>query len=310
MAAPRVYRWDDGNAPVARGERRSMCDILYACLVTGYGTKPGAGWTRPFVNATFDKAVFRNNPVAGTGLYLQVDGAGAPNAYTSLLQGYEVMTSESTGLMPFNAAAASGLTSSAAGSTARPWVLVADDRFFWFVCWSSITTTPTAANVSVSAGFFGDVVPWKTPDPYGCALVFATLNGSYGVAYGSHLAAATYGTSGFAMPRKQDGSAGSIVPMAIVGGGPGAASGGAMGGQGVPYSPGGQILLSRPFINEAAAYTMRGWLPGLYCPCHPLAFEQLATINIDGKSFLSLRHNVGGNAAGANYFISLDDWWV
>jgi len=303
MAAPILYRWDDGNAPVARGERRSLCDILYACLVTGYGSKPGAGWTREYVNATFDKAAFRNNPATGTGFFLQVDGAGSTNAFTSKIQGYESMTSESVGLFPFTTVTVYPLkTSDSPGTTARPWVLLADDRAFYFICWPSITTTPGNSNSLKSELFFGDIIKFKPDDAYACLLV--PSDGEYGAYWNLTNPSTAIGSNKF-MPRKSDGVATPYSAALIRGGGPGDDS--APGQNGYPYSAGGPVLISRPHLNEGASYSLRGWVPGFYYPCHTMAFNQLATVTVDGKSFLSIRGYVEGGHMG-NYFISLDDW--
>lgn len=308
MAAPIVYRWDDGNAPVARGERRSLCDILYACLVTGYGSKPGAGWTREYVNATFDKAAFRNNPLTGTGFFLQVDGFGAANAYTPIVQGFEAMTSESDGLFPFNASTQAGPLSNAANTTARPWILMADDRAFYFFCWSTITGTPNNTHWYTTAMFFGDPVSRYPIDPYCCGLVCNGSNGSFGYVYSSDSITGALGGPGFAMPRRATGAVGSILSIPIRGGGPGASA--LMGATGLPYTPGDQILITRPHLNEAEAYSFRGWLPGLYYPCHPSAFTQLQNINSDGKSFINILTRAVNVTGAGNFFISLDDWRI
>lgn len=44
MTAPRIYYYDDPNAPVWTG-LNGFYEMLNACLVTGYGSKPGAGWS-------------------------------------------------------------------------------------------------------------------------------------------------------------------------------------------------------------------------------------------------------------------------
>ena len=306
MAAPIVYRWDDANAPVARGERRSLCDILYACLVTGYGTKPAAGWTREYVNATFDKAAFRNNPATGTGFYLQVDGAGGTYAFQPKTMSYEVMTSESSGLFPFVAAAATKdmWTSSVAGTTARPWVLVADDRAFYLTVWPDITTTPTVSNTNKAEMFFGDPVKWYPSDAYACCLITSNYY-SYGGNYGITTPGSVFGSLYF--PRNIAGAATPIAAALIRGGGPG--SDNIPGGHGLAYTSGDPIMIVRPYINNAAGYTFRGWLPGFYYPCHPNAFGQLAIVTADGKNYLSIRGAIQIGNLG-NYFIALDDWRI
>jgi hypothetical protein len=304
MAAPIVYRWDDTNAPVARGERRSLCDILYACLVTGYGAKAGAGWTREYVNATFDKAAFRNNPATGTGFYLQVDGAGASVASRQKIMGYESMTDESTGLFPFSTAALNELyVSNTADTTARPWVLVADDRFFYFTVWFNITAAPTNSVIIKSDILFGDIVKWYPSDAYACLLdIGPGYNGA-----GLGLTSPSASTSVYPnMPRKISGVAAPVKPAYIRGGGPGATT--IPGQTGLAWNSGDPVLISRPHINNGEAYTFRGWVPGLYYPCHPYtAFSQLATLTIDSKNYLVINGNLNGGYSGG-FFISLDDW--
>jgi hypothetical protein len=304
MAAPIVYRWDDTDAPVARGERRSLCDILYVCLVTGYGAKVGAGWTREYVNGTFDKAAFRNNTVTGTGFYLQVDGAGASVAYKQKIMGYESMTDESTGQFPFSTAALSEFSvSNAANTTARPWVLVADDRFFYFTVWVSITSAPTNSTPNKSDILFGDIVKWYPSDAYACLLdIGHGENGAELKLLTPDIATGFYSV----MPRKISGVASPVKPAFVTGGGPGASQ--YPGSYGLAWNSGDPVLISRPHINNGEAYTLRGWVPGLYYPCHPYtAFSQLTTLTIDSKNYLVINGWIT-NAAIGGFFISLDDW--
>jgi hypothetical protein len=306
MAAPIVYRWDDGNAPVARGERRSLCDILYACLVTGYGSKPGAGWTREFVNATFDKAVFRNNPLTGTGFFLQVDGAGTVNAYTSTVMAYESMTSLNDGLSSFGLTG-TYTTSNAANATARPWVLIADDRAFYLYVWNSITGAPANSSNTAQGLFFGDGVRRDPSDNYFCMFSIGALanRGPIGSLYSPSTAVAS-GNLGFYAPRRSTGVYSPINLALIRGGGPGADV--SAGANGIIYTAGDPILVARPHVSDGVAYSFRGHIPGLYYPCHPNAFGQLATVSAAGKSFLSLRVPI--NVTASNLFIDLADWRI
>lgn len=48
MTAPRFYSWDDDGSPgraLSGNNQDRLKQILVACLVNGYGSKPGAGWT-------------------------------------------------------------------------------------------------------------------------------------------------------------------------------------------------------------------------------------------------------------------------
>jgi hypothetical protein len=304
MAAPIVYRWDDANAPVARGERRSLCDILYACLVTGYGDKPAAGWTREYVNATFDKAVFRNNPVTGTGFYLRIDGASASTAYQAKYEAFESMVDLDSGLLPFYSGTAPQVAlSNAANTTARPWILIADDRFFYFFCWPLNTSAPTTALVNSGALYFGDFVRYSESDAFACILSRSDYTNQGADFNQSSVSQAT--NSYLHVPRKSSGAAGAALVANIRGGGPG--SDAAPGAAGLAYVAGGPLRLSRPYLTDSVAYTLRGWLPGFYNPCHASGLGQLVTHTVDGKSYLSVYGYVNGYSAGT-ILISLDDW--
>jgi|GEM_PF-1583060 uncharacterized membrane protein len=45
MGAPTVYYYDDPGAPVLTNRQDAFYQIILACLVTGYGSKPAAGWS-------------------------------------------------------------------------------------------------------------------------------------------------------------------------------------------------------------------------------------------------------------------------
>ncbi|WP_314775007.1 hypothetical protein [Cardiobacterium hominis] len=51
-----LYLSTDDDAPALTKSNLSL--ILKACLVTGYGSKPGAGWTMPYEDAAASKRVF------------------------------------------------------------------------------------------------------------------------------------------------------------------------------------------------------------------------------------------------------------
>ncbi|MDD4864537.1 MAG: hypothetical protein PHE38_11045 [Alishewanella agri] len=61
-----VYRWDDPGAPqIGNGRASDIINIWQKCLVDGYGDKDPLGWTRPFYDATTQRACYRNNVAAG-----------------------------------------------------------------------------------------------------------------------------------------------------------------------------------------------------------------------------------------------------
>lgn len=67
-----VYRWDDAGAPQLINKTPSeWITILKKCLVEGYGSKAGAGWSIDFEDAAQFKIAFRSSPVDGIGGYVQ-----------------------------------------------------------------------------------------------------------------------------------------------------------------------------------------------------------------------------------------------
>ncbi len=124
----------------------------------------GAGWTKLYTDT--NRAAYKITPSTGTGCVLWVDDTGTTVAR---VRGYEAMTGITTGTGPFPSTAqfASGLwwsKSNAASAVARAWRIVADDRgFFYFV-----KNADTASEHQ--GGYFGDIVPIKSNDPYACVL--------------------------------------------------------------------------------------------------------------------------------------------
>jgi hypothetical protein len=70
-----VYRWDDPGAPQIGSIDLwpGILNILKKCLVEGYGTKSAAGWTVEYEDVPTNKCVFRNDPVDGSGGYVQFE---------------------------------------------------------------------------------------------------------------------------------------------------------------------------------------------------------------------------------------------
>ncbi|WP_445945935.1 hypothetical protein [Shewanella sp.] len=68
-----VYRWDDAGAPqLTKGIKPSeFIDVLKKCLVTGYGSKAGAGWSVAFEDAPNQQIVFRNSTSQASGSFVK-----------------------------------------------------------------------------------------------------------------------------------------------------------------------------------------------------------------------------------------------
>lgn len=135
-----VYRHNDASAPSLTGQVGSLSALLLACLVNGYGSKIAAGWTNPY-NGT-NQAVFR--PGTGVQHYFAINDNAPVAANYAELQGFETMTAWATGTGPFPVTAGTScaiLKSSTADTTARPWVVIADDRSCYF--FADFSHTPT-----------------------------------------------------------------------------------------------------------------------------------------------------------------------
>lgn len=134
MPTTRVYRSTDAGAPVlerliADDAATSMMALFNSCLVAGYGAHAAAGWTRPYKDAT--RAVFKQGGGSGEYLYMLDDTSVTPSPR---FIGYETMSAIDTGTNPYPAAGAytSINYQATAGGIAMPWIIVADDRTFYF----------------------------------------------------------------------------------------------------------------------------------------------------------------------------------
>lgn len=169
-----VYRSTDSGAPVLTGLVGSMIALLDVCLVTGYGSKPAAGWSKPYTGTNL--AVFRQG--GGNLFYLDVDdtSVSAP-ANTAQGIGYEAMTAVGVGTGRFPAVGNQNhLTkSNTADATPRAWVLVADDRTFYLF-------TLAGATAGMYHGHaFGDFYSYVLPsDGYRTMLIGKSLSNPAG----------------------------------------------------------------------------------------------------------------------------------
>ncbi|BCL59975.1 hypothetical protein DGMP_06680 [Desulfomarina profundi] len=292
MGAPKIYRWDDTDAPIGNGARGSLINILKACLVDGYGSKQAAGWTMPFVNAAGSQAAFRNNPTSGTGFFLHVDNESPTDyyQYQNKIQAYESMSDYQTGLGQFNSGTQWYFLPSTVvngDASPRPWLIIADDRCFYLWSWASKTdNTVGAADYQTPFLFFGDIICRDQNDTWGCVLNADASVSLYSNNPWAMYASGTAGSASWRAPRKADGT-GSAWQLAMIhGGGP---CNTPPGNFGLPYTQGGPLYLSRPFFNDGVAYTFRGHLPGLYFPCHSgFPFDNFQELDVDGKTMMAV----------------------
>jgi hypothetical protein len=310
MSAPIVYTSADAGAPVVNTlDHRRINDLLYACLVTGYGSKPAAGWTRPY-DSGYDSA-FRQG--GGNQFYIQINGQLVSNPPVSIgVAGYETMTAISTGTGRFPSSG-NGVWWHGVGSSGapRPWVVVADDRTFYLFLDELFTG-------KYQPLYFGDVYSFKTGDAYRTILV-THLGGSPTWNPGSALH--TYiGTTAYSilMARSHDGVVQSS-PAAMHGDSSCAVEEGDAGSSmrgplAYPHQPDGNIWLAPIYVHQPSSFSLRGKMRGLWHWLHHTSgiadrdtFS--GTGELAGKTFMLLKYANGPPGSGV-FCIETSNTWL
>jgi hypothetical protein len=291
---PILYASTDAGSPVLDGLAGSALTVLRACLVSGYGIKPAAGWTEPFASAG-NIAVFRNTDLECARITDAASGTVAGRECR--VRAYKSMTDLNTGLeeTPSAAQCASGIIwikSQAATSTARPWLVFATSTWFYLFtdvgngAWNLHFAGRTVSRAPGDAHPFG-VIGGQFPD--------ATTSSHFGAKWDG----AALGTAPIAATSLSAGGNAIGYLMRAGAAGPGAvlmklsranavSSSERLGASGVAYpdvvSGGG--IFSRATISDGAN-RLRGYLPGVWAPNHNAPFANNAIVS--GPSSASMR---------------------
>jgi hypothetical protein len=337
-----VYSSKDASAPVMTGVSGSLVAVLDACLVNGYGTKSGAGWTIAYTGT--NERVYKMSPTAGTGNSLFVNDAGPSVPNEAEMTGFEAPTGLGTGSGQFPTAPQISIgigavvcrKSATNDATIRNWTLIADNTCFYLF----VETGDFAAPLATMPFVFGDIFSYKTSDPYRTVIIgrSATNNNSnsfenFGVLAGVSYSPLAITFGGHFMDRHWSGVGGSIpvgkhieqtkLSGTIYGQGGAGYSGTnpiplnnspVVGIGGIspgfvtfnyPNGPDGGLYLSPIWIHHSGA--VRGYLKGLWSPVQPTPLNHNDTYsgtgNLAGKSFLSQSITIGSNSAWQNSFI-------
>ena len=128
-----LYTSADAGAPVLTGAAGTLLALLHACLVTGYGAKAAAGWSRPWLDASGNLAVFKPNDAQD--FFLHINDAGPGAGTYKEARAHCGMTHDGAGNLgtraPQNAGYPNGLfvrKSNTTDATARDWFLYADGK--------------------------------------------------------------------------------------------------------------------------------------------------------------------------------------
>ena len=124
-----------------------------------------AGWQELFAGALSNVIALKPSAVEATGCVLRVDDTATMNAR---VRAFEAMTdvSSGVGLTPLESQVAGGLywpKSSSANATARPWIVIADERGFY------LAVDPTGTG-RYTLTYAGDIASLKSGDAYGYLL--------------------------------------------------------------------------------------------------------------------------------------------
>lgn len=256
--------------------------------------KASAGWTKTYSGT--NKAAYTQG-AGSNGFLLRVDDS---NAQYGLARGYEAMTDVDTGTNPFPTVAqmTNGVffqKSDTASSSARPWVIVANDEVVHFYSQYSAT----ANTGSAGALFFGDVETYKSGDAYH-TMIFGDSSSSAMSAYNTITSFLTTTATAhyFARSYTQTGSSVLVGKHSDYAKNAGA---GTLGGNGIAYpnGPDGGFYLAPVWAHETTSPGhVRGKVPGLWNPCHSRSTLVTAGVNnfdtfsgsgdLAGKTFIVL----------------------
>lgn len=222
-----------------------------------------AGWTKSFTGTNL--AAYKSSDVTATGCLLRVDDTGTFNAR---VVGYETMSDVNTGTgqFPTSAQQSGGLywaKSSAASTAARPWVVFADGKSFYFM------VSQAAASTQYSMYGFGDGLPTKSADAYH-AMLNGDINDPSSASPGnsSNQLGNQAATGGSYSPRSYTQLGSSIVmklafPQFV--GNVAASTGSSSYTLPYPNPADGGLYIAPYYMSESTNGVLRATIPGFYC---------------------------------------------
>lgn len=206
MAQFKIYSWNDSGAPPLNGMSGSLCRILSASLVAGYGDKAPAGWLCPF--SASNVMVFQQP--SGSGFCLRLDDRGSSPLGLSFgwyggttearATGYEAMTSIDTGSGQFPISTQITYGSGSVNirkcfsttnflTASQAWHIIADDRTFYMIMQS------IAGTANYTGWMFGDIYSFQDPDPYKCIIIGRVVESTQGTYNGLDTFSGELGTA-------------------------------------------------------------------------------------------------------------------
>lgn len=314
--AVNIFYSTDTGAPTINGVAGSLYTTLQKCLVTGYGSKSGAGWTNPYTGT--NQGVF-TMASGGTGFsfYINDNTPSIANEATVIAWQSPTGLDTGTGQWPLssqltaiysNTLGTPWRKSESANSTANWWVVAADNNTVYVI----ISTGLVLNGTLLCQGFvFGDLGGVASTDSWACCLQGNRVfnNTSCGNWNFSNVGLGLTDVEGsgqwMAMGPLGIGSSpqyGKYIDSTLQGGVTTQQNGNGSGGNGMghlnnaatfpyPNLADGSLVLSQ--IRIGSNVCVRGHYKGLWAPLQNLPLNHLDTMtvtsgNLSGKSFLAI----------------------
>lgn len=272
-----IYSSFDDSAPQLNGDTGSLVTVLTACLVTGYGSQPAAGWSADYTFTEGSGSTFR--PPSGSRMYLNVDDRGIINGpREAIIRGYETMTSFDSGSGMFPRSGSGGVNEKTGYltvkksntpdiSSSRPWTIAADA--YGMYMWIVDGYAPPVYNQGFT---FGDIYSFKpTTDNYNCLIIGRTLQNSNATSAFDRVGIAGITQPGHWIARSWTGFGGSVgvgkfTDRARICGNY------LSGSNSFPNGPDNALYLAPIYISEVTgsvtSCAIRGKLRGIHAVCH------------------------------------------
>ncbi|SFF14737.1 hypothetical protein [Paracidovorax wautersii] len=261
-----------------------------------------ATWQELFPGALANVIALKPSAAEATGCVLRVDDSGAN---WGVVDGYESMSGISDGMGRFPLLSMTQdkqqmvwAKSTDATSTSRPWCIVADERFM--LLYVEPRSTVFGAYGS-SVVCFGDIVPYRSGDPYAACISGSEYRFIYDAGAGD-VGVSNSSGGGMYLPRGYLGLRGAVVgwrASAYLSGRSGTA---AYQGIGLPFPNGADNSLRlAPVEVIVGPAGFRGRLPGVYHSPQQLGRSFRAGTVIDGQGAYLGRRLLALNTGGVDY---------
>lgn len=286
-----------------------LCPGLSDGVMSGTmtGAMAPAGWKKKFSDTNI--RCYQSQSVLSTGGVLRIDDTGTQAAR---VVAYESMSDVNTGVGPApTTAQASGggywAKSDTAGTTARDWAIVADDRFF-------IIFLKPIVNSNGAIYCAGDEAGIAQSDPYGFVLA-SERTGTFSSSIGTLSSLSNSNSCFFYCLRASNGYGGAVAlgryaAFMIASSAVSGANYGSWAFSVFPNYPNNGVILSPVYIVESLG--LRGVIPGYYATPQTIGKSTLDNFNQivqnNGKSYMSLSTSDNGGYNGLSFVDVTGPW--